>query len=89
MQQVSYTFCCDFASLLLRSANTPKGFGPTDVVVQGLKQACAASFILGISVGEGFSLSKIEKFFHKYMASRTPITSVLTEEFLDFADSLF
>jgi len=36
--QVSYTFCCDFLSLLMKSAGSLDEFGPTDVVVQGLKK---------------------------------------------------
>jgi len=36
--QVSYTFCCDFLSLLMKSAGSSDEFGPTEVVVQGLKK---------------------------------------------------
>jgi len=36
--QVSYTFCCDFISLLMKSAGSSDEFGPTEVVVQGLKK---------------------------------------------------
>ena len=36
--QVSYTFCCDFLSLLMKSAGSSDDFGPTEVVVQGLKK---------------------------------------------------
>jgi len=38
MCQVSYTFCCDFISLLMKSAGSSDEFGPTEVVVQGLKK---------------------------------------------------
>ena len=36
---MSYTFCCDFISLLMKSAaGSSDEFGPTEVVVQGLKK---------------------------------------------------
>ena len=38
MCQVSYTFCCDFLALLMKSAGSSDEFGPTEVVVQGLKK---------------------------------------------------
>ena len=68
--QVSYTFCCDFIALLMKSAGSTScdEFGPTEVVVQGLKKVSRRVYTFstkGVFNGGGWRLQspalKVEK----------------------------
>ena len=73
--QVSYTFCCDFISLLMKSAGSSDEFGPTEVVVQGLKKVSDINIYL----------SSVEiKQFHAYVVSFNSPRHFITRTWLRY-----